>query len=83
MFIVKFVKFVKATPLGGPDGIEHVAIYPASSVHVSWEKDRRQVVQLGDAPDPTVEYTVGERLDTQYDVAYVMNEKGKTVETIR
>lgn len=88
MLTVKFMKYEKQYVVEKcafvPVLTEHVAIYSAPSVHLSFEKDGRQKVQLGDAPALTVEFTVGEqRKDTQYDVAYVMNENGKTIDTIR
>ena len=88
MLTVKFVKYLKqydrASDSQVPCATEHVVIYSAPSVHLSFEKDGRQVVQLGDAPEITVEFTVGsDRPDVQYHAAYVMNENGKTVDTIR
>ena len=83
MLTVKFMKYKSMNAENQPTETEHIAIYHAPSIHITFEKDGRQVVQLGDAPNETVTMTVGlHREDTAYHRAYVMNEKGKTVETI-
>lgn len=79
MFTVKFMKF-------GPEGTdrpthtENVMVRETNAVHVRLEHGK-SVVQLGDAPDQTYEVTVGAD-ECAYHKAYVMNEAGRTVETI-
>ena len=78
------VKFLKYGPEAAdrPTYTDAICVRTAKSVHVRYEADLRAVVQLGDAPGETFELTVGAK-ECAYSVAYVMNEAGKTVETIR
>jgi hypothetical protein len=82
MFTIRLEKYQKTVPEGGPCAPEAYSIRHATTVHVRYEADGRRVMQLGDAPGETVEVTVGGRPDCAYDVAYVMNEAGKTVDKI-
>jgi hypothetical protein len=54
----------------------------AKTVHIRHEADLRTVVQLGDAPGESFEATVGAE-QCMYSVAYIMNEAGRTIETVR
>lgn len=83
MLTVKFMKY-GAHSTDRPMATEGICVRTGKSVHVRYEADFRAVVQVGDAPGETFEATVGEnRTDCLYSVAYVMNESGRTVETIR
>lgn len=67
-----------------PTSLDHYAVREVTAVHVRRESDGRQVLQLGDAPGETMEITVGmDRTDCSYDIAYVMNSSGQTVDKIR
>jgi hypothetical protein len=81
MFLVKLMASEPRD--GGPESTTGTSLRESQTVHVRYEKDGRTVLQLGDAPGETFETTIGERPDCSYRVAYVMNEQGKTVETIR
>ncbi len=86
MLTVKLLKYSvddPATP--GPAYLMSTCVRPAKAVHVRRELGlgSRSVMQLGDAPDDTVEVTIGDSTDCQFSVAYIMNEQGRTVETIR
>ncbi len=83
MFIVKLMKYLKDKDGNAPAEIAGISIREASAIHVRYEPDFRTVLQLGDAPGDTFEVTVGDRSDCSYNVAFVMNASGKTVETIR
>ena len=93
MLTVKFVKYRAVTPDGitpplqnpPPAGIEFFALRPAEEVYVDTEKDGRQVVQLVNNGDFACgdRITVGRIGETSYDVAYVLNAEGKTIETVR
>jgi hypothetical protein len=76
------VKFMKYGPKHEeqPTFTEGVMVRECDSIHVKIEA-RRSVVQLGDAPGDTFTTTVGAE-DAVYSRAYVMNEAGRTVETI-
>lgn len=79
MFTVKFVKYDTPSPGAPPPSTRIVAFHRAESVYLDVENDGRQVVTLG-----AERYTVGQnRSDTLYDVAYVMNADGRTIETVR
>jgi hypothetical protein len=82
MLTVKFVKYLDNRD-DGPTPLEGICLRQAKAVHVIIEKDGRQVVQCGDAPGETFEATVGPGERCSYGIAYVMNDAGKTVETIR
>jgi hypothetical protein len=48
------------------------------------EKDGRRVLQLNDAPEEdTKEFTLGAFPAAQYQMAFVMNSAGKTIDVIR
>lgn len=83
MLTVKFVKYGPGVADQAPAPLEAISIRQAASVHLRFEKDGRQVLQCGDAPGETWEATVGLRNDCRYTLAYIMNEAGKTVDTIR
>lgn len=88
MFIVKLMRYGRDQPANVPSPTDAISIREASAVHVRYEKDLRTVLQLGDAPgipgtNEAMEVTVGDREDCSYNVAYVMNMQGKTIETIR
>ena len=85
------VKFMKHAPEHEqqPTHTEAVCVRGAKSVHVRYEAYHdpsdtppRAVVQCGDAPGETYEATVGPK-NCSFSVAYIMNEAGRTVETIR
>lgn len=81
MLTVKFMKY-------GPGIEEHptyteaVCVRECKAVHVTYGSELRATVQCGDAPGDTFEVTVGAK-ESAYNVAYIMNEAGRTVETIR
>jgi hypothetical protein len=84
MFIVKLMRYEP----GAPSQTDAISIREANAVHVRYENDLRTVVQLGDAPgapgtSEAMEVTIGDREDCSYNVAYIMNMQGKTIETIR
>lgn len=86
MLTVKLMKYEYASDLGGnqsPASTTGISVREANAVHLIIEKDGRQVLQLGDAPGETMEVIIGSRPDCSYNVAYVMNGAGKTVEIIR
>jgi len=80
MLTVKFMKYDRSHS-DVPNPLEEILIREATAVHVRREKDGRKVVQCGDAPGETFDITVGEDM-CAYNVAYVMNDLGRTVETI-
>lgn len=82
MFTIRLVKYSGREP-GRPSETAAYSIREAKSVHVRYEPSHRAVLQLGDAPGVTDEFTVGEGPDCAYNVAYIMNEYGKTVDTLR
>lgn len=83
MLTIRLVKYWRDRPSSAPQATEAYSIREATSVHVRYEQDVRCVVQLGDAPGDTEEYTVGDRPDCSYNVAYVMNQAGRTVDKIQ
>lgn len=70
-----------------PGYTEIVVVYPASAVFVECsDKHGRQVVKIQDPKDfSLLAFTIGdaERTDVEFNCAYVMNDAGRTVETIR
>lgn len=89
MFIVKLIKY-KSHSSDAPSEVDTVSIREANAVHVrrttlldALTDSPKLVLQLGDAPGETMEVTIGSSSDCSYEVAYVMNSQGKTVETIR
>jgi hypothetical protein len=83
MLTVKLMKFEANADPGRPASTDGICVRECKAAHVRYEVDGRKVLQLGDAPGETMEVTVGERIDCSYTVAYIMNEAGRTVETIR
>lgn len=82
MFTVKFLKYGPHST-DKPTPIERAVMREAGAVHVCKDEQGRRVLQLGDAPNETQEFTVGmDRTDCSYDIAYIMNSTGKTVETV-
>lgn len=83
------VKFIKYAPVGteGPAQIETIVVHPAKAVFVDCQDVHgRAVVGLEDPNGSGVErFTIGQadRSDVMFNVAYVMNDAGRTVETIR
>ena len=79
MLTIKLMKY-------GPEGlpftpatyVQAIAMHSAKDVYLDYEKDGRAVLRFNDTA-----ITVGDRGDTSYDVAYILNETGKTVDTIR
>lgn len=82
MLIVKLMKY-EPTVDNVPTATAGISIREANAVHVRYVADLRTVLQLGDAPGDTTEVTIGNHADCAYNVAYIMNASGKTVETIR
>jgi hypothetical protein len=82
MFTVRLVQYAENVA-GQPTATAGYSIREAKTVHVRYEPDMRAVLQLGDAPGETDEFTIGSAPNCAYNVAYVMNERGKTVDTIR
>lgn len=82
MLTVKFMKYGSGES-DKPSFTEGICIRQTPAVHIRYEADLRCVVQCGDAPGNTFEATVGDRPDCAYNVAYVMNDSGRTVDTIR
>lgn len=70
-----------------PMTTEAVVLHPAKAVFVELsDKHGRQVVGVQNPVNDEIErFTIGswERRDVMFNVAYVMNDAGKTVETIR
>jgi hypothetical protein len=95
MLTVKMLKFSKPTYSGSTDGpstrdpgyTETVVVHPADAVFVECsDKHGRQVVGVQNPKNGEIErFTIGdaERDDVMFNVAYVMNDAGRTVETIR
>lgn len=97
MLTVKMLKLSKPTYSGSTDGpstrdpgyTEQVVVYPADAVFVECaDKHGRQVLGIQDPKNPSadpIRFTIGgaERDDVMFNVAYIMNDKGTTVETIR
>jgi hypothetical protein len=83
MLTIKLMKY-------GPTGrtitpktyLTAVAVHSAREVFLDYEQDGRAVLRW-DRAGESLAVTVGETGDTSYDVAYIMNEAGKTIETIR
>jgi len=83
MLTVKFMKYERPFVDGRPSATKEVAVHEARSVHLRYESGM-QFLQLGNAPADTLELSIGQdREDTSYDVAYIMNSAGKTIETVR
>jgi hypothetical protein len=77
------VKFMKYGPENGtPSYTDSICIRTAESVHVKLEEDRSSTVTL-DSGGETIKITVGRWAACEYNVAYVTNETGRTVETIK
>lgn len=82
MLTVKLLKFGPGEDLE-PSYTEAISVHECKAVHTRFETGGRCVLQLGNAPGETMEVTIGRRSDCSYSVAYVMNEAGRTIETIR
>lgn len=83
MLTVRLVKYGPHST-NEPTRTEMYSVREANAIHVRREADGRQVLQLGDAPGETQDVTVGmDRTDCSYDIAYVMNSTGKTVDKIQ
>ena len=82
MFIVKLVKF-KSHSDNAPSAFETISIREANAIHIKHEDHKRKILQLGDAPGETMDVTLGSLSDCSYEIAYIMNMQGKTIETIR
>lgn len=90
MLTVKFLKYAYNCNLSGPPSpgaTTHIAVHPAKAVHVELtDVHGRSVVGVEHPTTGEVErFTVSgvDRDDVAFNVAYVMNDAGKTVETIR
>jgi hypothetical protein len=95
MLTVKFMKFSRPTYSGSTEGpttrdpgyTEAVVLHPAKAVFVECsDAHGRQVVGIQNPVTDEIErFTIGdaERDDIAFNVAYVMNDAGKTVETVR
>lgn len=77
MLTIKLMKYVRNEDQS-PASVAAVAMHTAPSVFLDYEKDGRAVLRFAE-----LSITVGDREHTEYDVAYVMNEAGKTVDTVR
>ena len=82
MLTVKLMRY-EPNDSSKPVSTKGITVRECKAAHVMYENDGRTVLQLGDAPGETMEVTIGDRPDCSYSVAYVMNEAGRTVETIR
>jgi len=82
MLTVKFYKYGPEAP-AKPSYTEAISVREAKAVHVTYKENLCAVIQCGDAPGETTEVTVGMDQSCSYNVAYIMNEDGKTIETIR
>jgi hypothetical protein len=82
MLTIKLLKYGDCQPEHGPTYTTDICVRECEAVHVHYDADMRAVLQLGDAPGETQNVTVGAK-DCAYSVAYIMNEAGRTVETIR
>lgn len=77
MLTIKLMKYARNEDKS-PASVAAIAMHTAQAVYLDYEKDGRAVLRFGE-----LSITVGERENTEYDVAYVMNEAGKTVDTVR
>lgn len=69
-----------------PGYTETVVVYPTEAVFVQCsDKHGRQVIKIQQKDYSTLDFTIGDadRDDVMFNCAYIMNEAGKTVETIR
>lgn len=79
MLTIKLMKY-------GPEGravtpntfTEAVVFHTAKEIFLNYEKDGRAVLSFDDKS-----LTVGEVGQTMFDVAYIMNDTAKTIETVR
>jgi hypothetical protein len=66
---------------------QDIVIYPASRVYIECrDAHGRTVIGIADPKDHSIEHvTVGqpERDDVMFHIAFVMNDQGRTVETVR
>lgn len=80
MLTIKLMKY-------GPEGrgaetpgtyVQSIAMHSAKDVYLNYEKGGQAVLSWDEAS-----ITVGNEGHCTFDVAYIMNESGKTVDTIR
>lgn len=96
MLTVKLMKYGIPTFSGSTDGSvpaqrldtpQDIVLYPASRVYIECrDKHGRTVIGIADPIDGSIEHvTLGqpERDDVMFHIAFVMNDQGRTVETIR
>lgn len=83
MLIVKLMKYEATEPETAPSATAGIYIREASAVDVRYEANLRAVLRLEDLSGESLEVIIGSRPDCAYNVAYIMNASGKTVETIR
>lgn len=84
MLTIKFLKYGELDKDSGkPTYTESVFVRSATDVKIVYEKDNNPNVILSDIHGLKDEYKLGRAIDCYYEVAYIMNEAGKTVETIR
>lgn len=87
MFTIKLIRFADCANVkegyDGPRLVDLTTMRETKAVHVRRSAEQGIMeIQLGDAPGETEEVTVGSR-DCMYHLAYVMNDEGRTVETVR
>lgn len=97
MLTVKLMKYSKPTYNGSTDGkitrdpgyTESVVVHPADAVFVEYACIReygRHIVGVKNPKNGEIEqFTIGdaERDDVMFNCVYIMNDAGRTVETIR
>jgi hypothetical protein len=81
MFIIRLTKYGSHST-NAPSHVEHYSVREAKTLHVRHDTDGCTVLQLGDAPGETHEFTIGERTDCAYSAAFVMNEHGRTIDKV-
>lgn len=85
MLTVKFMKYGPQDPANAPTYTESEVIHSAKVVYIEFDKHQRTVLKLENPQGEQESFTVGEtgRNDVMFNTVYVMNEAGRTVETIR
>lgn len=83
MLTVKFMTY--NGPRRRPTSTSECVLKCADEVYISFDKHGRTVVRIHTPKGVMDDYTVGspERNDVMFHACYVMNDAGKTVETIR
>ena len=83
MFTVKFLKYGPAG-VDQPTYTEAVTLHQAKEVYVECsDKHGRQVVRLSNILGESEAFTIGSnRDDVMFNKANIMNEQGRTVETV-